>query len=225
MRKAKISDIFFGTQGEGIYAGSPQVFIRFYGCNCSCRFCDTHLTAYDKYTSLELYRRVKEFKRPYHSLCITGGEPLLHRDFLKEFLRLVKYEGITTYLETNGILADTLNELIEDIDIIAMDFKLPSSTAMEQFWSEHQKFLRVALEKEVFIKMVICSTTDRHDIDEAIALILKLRAEKIPVVLQPNFFDLGKELLAKMRRLEKYCSRQLAEVKVIPQLHKITGAR
>ena len=222
MSKAKIADVFFSIQGEGIYAGSPQVFVRFYGCNLGCRFCDTRLSAYDKYSPLELYHRVQKFTQAYHSLCLTGGEPLLHKDFLKKFLRLVKYDGITTYLETNGILADSIKELIDDIDIIAMDFKLPSSTGMVSCWREHQKFLKVALKKEVFVKMVICSSTERRDIDEAIKLILKLRAKSIPLVLQPNFFELGKELLARTRLWQKYCSRKLACVKVIPQLHKMS---
>lgn len=225
MNKAKIADIFFSIQGEGIYAGSPQVFVRFYGCKQSCRFCDTRLTAFDKYTPLELYHQIKRFRRPYHSLCLTGGEPLLQKDFLKEFLKLIKYDGTTTYLETNGILADNLSELIKDIDIIAMDFKLPSSTGMAERWREHQKFLKIALRKEVFVKMVICSGTERRDIDKAINLILKLQAKKIPVILQPNFFELSRELLARTRLLEKHCLRRLPCVKVIPQLHKITGAR
>jgi 7-carboxy-7-deazaguanine synthase len=222
--KAKISDVFFSVQGEGIYAGSPQVFVRFYGCMCSCRFCDTPLTAYEKYNPLELYRKIKGFTRRYHSLCLTGGEPLLQKDFLKQFLRLIKYDGIITYLETNGILAEELGELITDIDIIAMDFKLPSSTAMGEYWKQHRKFLKVALQKEVFIKLVICSQTDQRDLDRAIALILKLRARRIPLVLQPNFFELSRQLLAKMQVFKRYCSGYLPCVQVIPQLHKIGEA-
>ena len=225
MKKAKIADIFFSLQGEGVYAASPQVFVRFYGCKCACRFCDTRLTAYDKYSPLELYRRIKRFTQPYHSLCLTGGEPLLQKDFLKEFLKLIKYDGLTTYLETNGILADELSCLIEDIDIIAMDFKLPSSTGMGEYWREHRRFLKLALKKEVFVKMVICSSTELEDLKQAVGLILKLRAKKVPVVLQPNFFELGRELLAKTRSLEKYCSRYLPRVEVIPQLHRMTGVK
>ncbi|NQT00172.1 MAG: 7-carboxy-7-deazaguanine synthase QueE, partial [Candidatus Omnitrophica bacterium] len=147
------------------------------------------------------------------------------KDFLKEFLHLVKYDGITTYLETNGILADALAEVIKDIDIIAMDLKLPSSTGMEHFWPEHRKFLKVALKKQVFVKVVICSRTEREDLDEVISLMLKLRAKKIPVILQPNFFDLSREFLARTNKLAKYCARKLDHVKVIPQLHKITGVK
>jgi len=223
--KAKVADIFFSVQGEGIYAGRPQVFVRFYGCICNCRFCDTPLSAYNKYTPLELYRQIKRFTQDYHSLCLTGGEPLLQKDFLKAFLKLIKYDGITTYLETNGILADALAYLIEEIDIVAMDFKLPSSTAMRGYWPEHQRFLKIASQKEVFIKMVICSTTERKDIDQALRLLLKARAKGLAVVLQPNFFELSKELLAKARSWQKYCSQYLDCVEVIPQLHKMTGVK
>jgi organic radical activating enzyme len=229
MHKAKVADIFFSIQGEGIYAAKEQLFIRFYDCTYNCRFCDTRLTSYDKYTPLELYNLIKRvaplFQQSYHSLCLTGGEPLLEKDFLKKFLKLIKYDGITTYLETNGILADALNELIDEIDIIAMDFKLPSSTAMKPFWLEHSRFLKIALRKKVFIKIVICAATKKEDLTAAIDLILNLRAEKTPLVLQPNFFELSKELLANIRLLKRYCSQYLDCVQVIPQLHKFTGVK
>jgi len=225
MKKAKVADIFYSLQGEGIYAGKHQVFVRFYGCRQACNFCDTPLSAYDKYTPIELYHRLKEFTQDYHSVCLTGGEPLLQVDFLKEFLRLLKYDGIRTYLETNGILVDELNDLIDDIDIVAMDFKLPSSAKMPDYWPEHRKFLKTALSKEVFVKMVICSSTEVSDLDKAIDIIIKARAKKIPVILQPNFFELGKELLAKTRSFQKHSLKRLKNVQVIPQLHKITGVR
>ncbi len=39
--QAKISEIFKSIQGEGPYQGINQVFVRFFGCNLCCRFCDT----------------------------------------------------------------------------------------------------------------------------------------------------------------------------------------
>ncbi|MFH1245088.1 MAG: 7-carboxy-7-deazaguanine synthase QueE [Candidatus Omnitrophota bacterium] len=225
MKKAKVSDMFFSSQGEGIYAGVPQLFVRFYGCGFNCRFCDTALTAYEKYTALELYNRMKRFTRQYHSLCLTGGEPLLQQEFLKEFLQLVKYDGVTTYLETNGILAEALGEVIDNIDIIAMDFKLPSSTGIREHWAQHRRFLKAALKKEVFVKMVITLATSREDIDEAINLILAVKARKVPVILQPDSFQLSRELLAEVRKWQKYLGQHLPRVEVIPQLHKITGVK
>ena len=37
----KIVEIFRTIQGEGILQGQPSVFIRLYGCNLSCNWCDT----------------------------------------------------------------------------------------------------------------------------------------------------------------------------------------
>ena len=55
---ADISEIFVSIQGEGLYAGQKQVFVRFAGCNlwtgreedrasAVCRFCDTDFVGTD----------------------------------------------------------------------------------------------------------------------------------------------------------------------------------
>ena len=225
MIKAKVSDIFYSVQGEGIYSGSPQVFVRFYGCRLNCAFCDTRLNAFDKYTPLGLWRRLKAYTQDYHSLCLTGGEPLLEKKFLKQFLPLAKYDGKIIYLETNGIEVAALKELIEQIDIIAMDIKLPSSTRMRPFWQEHRRFLRAALGKEVFVKMVVCLRTTREDIAQAVKLLVEAGAKDIPLILQPNYFELNKELQAKLRALRYYCLRSLKQVRVVPQLHRLMGVK
>jgi organic radical activating enzyme len=37
MNKIKIAEIFYSIQGEGLYAGTPSVFLRSFGCNFQCR--------------------------------------------------------------------------------------------------------------------------------------------------------------------------------------------
>ena len=139
MIKAKVSEIFKSIQGEGKYVGVSQVFVRFYGCNMRCSWCDTPYAIGDvpgrfkEYSKGELLKSVKEIYKDCHSLSLTGGEPLVQKDFIKDFLPLLKKHRIKTYLETNGVLPEELKEVVEGIDIIAMDIKLPSSTKCKPY--------------------------------------------------------------------------------------------
>ena len=60
--KASIKEIFTSIQGEGLYVGYKQLFVRFCGCNLSCDYCDTDYskTNSQKYTADELARIVKK---------------------------------------------------------------------------------------------------------------------------------------------------------------------
>ena len=145
--KGKISEIFDSIQGEGLYLGERQIFVRFFGCNLGCKFCDTKPGRFIEYEPQELLEEIKLYPKDCHSISFTGGEPLVQKDFLKEVLGLTKKQGYINYLETNGTLSDALNEVIEYLDIVAMDLKLPSSTGLEYFWEAHSKFLKIASAK------------------------------------------------------------------------------
>ncbi|MFH1202379.1 MAG: 7-carboxy-7-deazaguanine synthase QueE [Candidatus Omnitrophota bacterium] len=222
--KAKIAEVFESIQGEGIYAGTKQIFVRFYGCNLACKFCDTRLTQFDKYSSLELDNLLQKFPKSVNSICFTGGEPLRQKDFLKEILGIVKHRGYKTYLETNGTLFNELKEVLDDVDTISMDFKLPSSTGLKSFWDEHKKFLGLASRKDVFVKTVICHSTKKDDLDRAIGLLRSMDLD-IPLVLQPNFFETDNSLLRKISEFQEMALNRLKDVRVIPQIHKYIARR
>ena len=157
--KGRIAEVFDSIQGEGLYLGEKQIFVRFYGCNIECKFCDTKLSSFMEYEPEELFRELKLHQDKYHSVSFTGGEPLLQKDFLKELMKLTRKEKHKNYLETNGILHEALKEVIDYVDIVAMDLKLPSSTGLSDFWEEHRLFLKIAAQREVFLKTVVCSRT------------------------------------------------------------------
>jgi len=160
--KAKIAEIFKSIQGEGLYVGCLQTFIRFYGCNLHCAYCDTPLTHYTEYTAEELFEKLLVYKIPFVSL--TGGEPLLQTAFLREFLPRAKKREFRVFLETNGTLPVQLKKIITWIDIISCDIKLKSSTKERALWGVHEKFFSVSRKKELFFKAVITPHTEFGDI-------------------------------------------------------------
>ncbi|MFH0828068.1 MAG: 7-carboxy-7-deazaguanine synthase QueE, partial [Candidatus Omnitrophota bacterium] len=140
--KGKVAEIFKSVQGEGLYVGEKQVFVRLAECNLSCRYCDTNILAFSEYEPRDVLEELSYWKQECQTVSFTGGEPLLQKEFLKEVLLLTREAGFKNYLETNGTLPEALEEVIDNVDIVAMDFKFPSSTGAGSFWRQHEEFLR-----------------------------------------------------------------------------------
>ena len=227
---AKILEIFRSIQGEGRYAGAPQVFVRFFECNMHCVWCDTPASIgdgkreYKEFGLEDALARVKALYDNAHSVSITGGEPLLQKDFLKGFCHALHQGGKKIYLDTNGTLPHALQEIIRDIDIIAMDIKLPSSTQQKAFWGEHKEFLKVAQRKEVFVKAVISLNTRLDDIIKAAKLVAAINPE-ILFILQPNYLDMKKGIIEQCVGHQKLCAKILKDVRILPQVHKFMKLR
>ena len=128
------------------------------------------------------------------------------------------------YLETSGVLHKELEKIIEGVDTIAMDIKLPSSTQCRSYWKEHEEFLKVARHKDVFIKTVVTSGTQEEDIKNAVDLIAAIDSS-IVFFLQPNHFEVKNGALAQCLDFQKYCARYLKDVRVLPQVHKFIKMR
>ena len=227
---AKILEIFRSIQGEGKYAGASQVFVRFFECNMHCVWCDTPASIgdgkreYKEINGQDLLKKVDELYEGCHSVSITGGEPLLQKDFLKSFCHALKRSKKKIYLDTNGTLPDALKSIIKDVDIIAMDIKLPSSTKQRAFWQEHKEFLKIAQRKEVFIKTVISLDTHAQEVIKAAKLVAQIDP-KILFILQPNYLDLRKDIIEQCLEHQKSCAKFLRNVRILPQVHKFMKLR
>jgi 7-carboxy-7-deazaguanine synthase len=225
MKKARIVEIFRSIQGEGKYAGVPQVFIRFAGCNLKCVWCDSphardmNAPGVRSYSPEELWHAIEDLWLGCHSVVLTGGEPLMQTAFLKDFLPILRVHKIQVFLETNGTLPDELKKIVDDVDIVSMDLKLPSSTGLEPLWDEHVRFLRTAWGKDLYIKVVISNATTMDDIVKAVEMISK-GDPSMPLFLQPNHFEIDKGVMDKCLEFQNYCLNYLTEVRVVPQMHK-----
>lgn len=222
--KSKIIEIFTSIQGEGPYIGVKQLFIRFSGCNLQCNYCDTNDGLNEsclKLTPKELRDYIQDFNlKTIHSISLTGGEPLIWANFLQEFLPLIESK---IYLETNSTLKNDLEKIIDYIDIISADIKLPSASGIEGSFAIHDEFFKTAkkYDKEIFAKVVF----DENILDDEISHCLKL-VEKynLPLILQPKTVD-GKIPFEPERILEIFNKflDNYPNTRVIPQVHKFLG--
>ena len=232
MQKAYISEVFSSMQGEGIFFGKKQIFVRFCGCNLSCAFCDTpstYLTSrqYGVSELIDEIHRLNMKEANCNSVSITGGEPLLQVEFLKEFLPSLKNGGFEVYLETNGTLFENLNYVKDFVDIIAIDFKAPSSTRDASRWQDHKLFLKAAYGKKyIFIKVVVTADTTPEDIRTVRELVCEIDSN-IPVVLQPvtPVEDISRPDINTLGIFRDILGQEISDVKIIPQVHKVLGIR
>lgn len=222
--KARISEIFESFQGEGIYVGQPQVFVRLYGCNLSCRYCDTRSYRFTEMTPAQFLWELSAFSGRVPAVSFTGGEPLLQAEFLACVLPQVRQMGFAVYLETNGTLPQALEKVIEQVDVVAMDLKLPSSTGCRAFWEEHREFLKIASGKEVFLKAIITGDTVERDIKQCCAVVSEVYPGGV-LVLQPDAHGPSGALEPALRRMQAICAGSGVTSCVIPQVHKLVGMR
>jgi len=164
---------------------------------------------------------------PHHAVSLTGGEPLLYGDFLKELLPRLHRDGFRLYLETNGTYPERLQDVLPWIDIIAMDIKLPSATQDRPFWEEHRAFLNLGKTRGLFVKIVVTEGTRLEEVQRAIREVASVSRD-IPFVLQPvTPHGVVKKTPSQktMFSFEQEARTLLRDVRVIPQLHKLVGVQ
>jgi len=103
MYKYRVNEIFYSIQGEGSFAGTPAVFVRFSGCNLACPWCDTDHSHAVEMTHDELEGAVRDLLKDREGalVVLTGGEPALQ---LRDDDPLFRELGSCICVETNGTL-------------------------------------------------------------------------------------------------------------------------
>lgn len=257
MQTANLVEVFSSVQGEGLHVGATTLFLRLGGCDLRCRWCDSPHTwrpaAECRFESRrgsgafrtqpnpvsldDVLEAARALDVPAHAfVSLTGGEPLLQPDAVGALARALRPLGPRIHLETHGLAVAALEQVVDAVDVVAMDWKLtsdvrraddPRGGAVAPFDATHAAFLRVARRApEVVVKVVVTSATRDAELDTMVRTVVGIDPAT-PLVVQPvTPFGAVREgasaerLLGIVARL----SQDLATVRLIPQTHKSYGA-
>ena len=115
---------FSTKDGPGI-----RTVIFFNGCKLRCKFCHNpetwNMKEQDKSVE-EIYNKIINYKDYYGKdggVTFSGGEPLLHHNFILELSKLLKKEGINIALDTAGVGNGNYEEILKYVDLVILDIK------------------------------------------------------------------------------------------------------
>ena len=232
MVSREIYEIFTSFQGEGPLVGRRQIFIRFRGCSLTCFYCDTKdsrvedpsLPPTDPEKVLE---EVKKLITPdLHSVSFTGGEPLESIELLEELASRCRELGISCYLETAGVDANSFKNVVYLFDYAAIDVKLYNHRAVmdegawKRLYREELECIRTSAASglHTIVKIVVPDDTTPKMIADVCH---DISGYELDLVLQPIT---GKkapsvELLLELSAVAGKCLKN--RVMVIPQVHTL----
>lgn len=216
----KICEIFHSIQGEGINVGIPAVFVRFFGCNLTCTWCDTKNSWHPDHAEFEEIE-IKEIVKKIQSfnclhIIFTGGEPALFQDKIKEIVnRLKEKQKIlppTPYsfeLETNGSFP-IANDIWHTINI---------SPKLANSGNKPYEVKAINFPTKTWWKFVI---EDESDIAEIQAMQKKYNIPDHKILLMPQGIT-QKEIESKSPTIIEICKKY--NLRFCPRLHVALGLR
>lgn len=208
-------EIFPSIQGEGVDAGKPCTFVRLYGCNMKCSYCDQPQEPRDrKKASIEtIVREVQRIGIPY--VCITGGEPLIQWNAVYPLVLELVSLDFKVSIQTNGccpIDADPYNRSFK----YTMDVKCPSSGVSQSNILDNLMNLQMKDE-------IVFVIADRKDYLFA-KRVIRQYPTPATLIFSPCF-DVNWKPLISEDLVNWMLEDRLFNVRLSVQMHKFLGVR
>jgi 7-carboxy-7-deazaguanine synthase len=220
-----INSIYRATEGEGIFLGRPQIFVRYQGCAVGCVNCDSQDTwDFNDGLIFDVESIFKKIHSEGHggrikNVSITGGDPLhpKHVPSVLELVKKLKSEGYYINLEAAG--TRIVDEIFDLVDFISFDLKTPSTKVKTPIDLIEKMSKHYAGKFQ--LKAVIA---DRNDFDYTLEvqaqLLEKLNILSFPWVLTPCFNTKEEFPMERFIQVMSWNEFSGGHFRVIGQQHK-----
>ncbi len=223
---ARISEIFESIQGEGVLVGVLQLFIRFCGCNLNCYYCDTRKESeicvdhvnekiLKNPVHVDYVQRTIDSAK-VHSVSFTGGEPSLQASFIRSLRKTKPF-----YLETNMTLPEKAKKL-KFVDYVAGDLKVRESRIANYEEVLEKTFQCFRILKNTRKRLTFCKIVlpAKFNQEEVLNSAMQIKDYVHSFVLQPVFGEDASNVFKLQKAMLEF-----ADVRVIPQVHKLMGVK
>ena len=181
-------------QSLGTLDGPGVRFVVFLqGCNLRCGCChnpDTWaMTGGTEYTAEQIVEKAVRYREYFGAeggITISGGEPLLQADFVRDVFTLCREQGINTCLDTSGsIWNGAVKAALEVTDRVLLDIKYTNDAQYRDYvgcsLQDPLEFLTYLNEQKipVTLRQVIIPTL--NDNEENITALKSIAAEHLCV--------------------------------------------
>lgn len=204
-----VNEIFTSIEGEGIRMGYPVTFIRLYGCNLNCSYCDTRYSCEGQDgTEMSVSEVIEKAKEAgVNRITLTGGEPLIHKN-VEELVDGLVNKGFEVNIETNGSV-DIYPYIKKENVILTMDYKSISSGMADKMNHQNLKYLR----NQDVLKFVV---RNKEDLDDMKRIIETYTTPSSNIFVSPVFGQIEPVEIVNYIKENK-----LNNCRVQVQLHKI----
>ena len=201
-------------QTLGTVDGPGVRFVLFMqGCPLRCAYChnpDTwDFAGGEEVSAEEVFEKVKRYREYFGKdggITVSGGEPTVQADFVRELFVLCKSVGIHTALDTSGcIWNEKVEKLLEVTDLCLLDYKMCNAEDYEKYTrckkSSVDFFLFELLKRSIdtWLRQVIVkgindsaeSAKYLYDVADSHSCVKRVELLKFRKLCAPKYVNLG----------------------------------
>ncbi|CEA12409.1 MULTISPECIES: anaerobic ribonucleoside-triphosphate reductase activating protein [Methanobacterium] len=182
------------------YPGKMSLVIFTGGCPLRCPYChNPEIIAGGDDTPLSTIKKeIDESLDFIDAVVITGGEPTMQMEGLGQILEYSREKGLKTKLDTNGCYPESLQEILELVDYVALDIKAP--------FAKYKEIIGVEIGEKVKKSMEIITNSN---------VFLECRTTYVPGLLEPeDVYEIARNIQCDIYTLQQFRNRVVLDEKL-----------